>query len=175
MYQNPTTHSIRHDAFATAAATADYWREKAVCLPQPAAESEPYPGPDPDTPDAPEQGHLPTGPSHVVARGTPKRTAAQLDSARTFLGAAGKVAFSQGQATLKAIWMTFAYYASLGDGRVCFASIETLAKRALVSPATVRRHVGVLVALGRIHTDHRKGGHAPTTWDRLPVRVSTVT
>ena len=80
------------------------------------------------------------------------------------MAAAGHVKFGPGQATLKAVWMTFAYYASLGDGRVCFASIETLADRALVSIATARRHVGALVALGRIQTDNRKGGHKPTTW-----------
>ena len=116
-----------------------------------------------DAPDEPQQAALPTGPSHVAARGTP-RTAAQLSAARTFLGAAGKVAFSHGQATLKAVWMTFAYYASLGDGRVCFATVETLADRALVTERTVRRCVLALIDRGLIESDNRKGGHAPTTW-----------
>ena len=121
------------------------------------------PDPDVDEPDEPQQAELPTGPSHVAARGTP-RTAAQLKAARTFLGAAGKVAFSHGQATLKTVWMTFAYYASLGDGRVCFATVETLADRALVTERTVRRCVLALIDRGLIESDNRKGGHAPTTW-----------
>ena len=115
-------------------------------------------------PDAPEQANLPTGPTHVAARGTPKRTAAQLASARAFMAAAGHVKFDRGRATLKAVWMTFAYYASLGDGRVCFATLKTLADRALVTGRTVRRCVQALIDRGLIQTDNRKGGHAPTTW-----------
>ena len=115
-------------------------------------------------PDAPEQANLPTGPTHVAARGTPKRTAVQLASARAFMAAAGHVKFDRGRATLKAVWMTFAYYASLGDGRVCFATLKTLADRALVTGRTVRRCVQALIDRGLIQTDNRKGGHAPTTW-----------
>ncbi len=158
MPDNLTIYPLPHDPEATAL----YWQDRAICVPQTAPT--PETDPDVDEPDEPEQGHLPTGPTHVAARSTPKRTAAQLASARAFMAAAGHVKFDRGRATLKAVWMTFAYYASLGDGRVCFASIKTLADRALVSTATARRHVGALVARGLIKTDNRKGGHKPTTW-----------
>ena len=64
-----------------------------------------------DEPDELQQGELPTGPTHVATRGTP-RTKDQLTSARQFIAAAGRVKFDRGRATLKAVWMTVAYYAS---------------------------------------------------------------
>ena len=123
-----------------------------------------HPNPDDDLDDPePQQGTLPTGPTHIAVRGTP-RTAAQLASARTFLAAAGRVKFDRGQATLKAVWMTLAYYASLGEARECFATVTTLADRALVTGRTVRRCVQALIDRGLIQTDHRSAGNAPTTW-----------
>ena len=124
------------------------------------------PDTDVDEPDEPQQAELPTGPSHVAARGTP-RTKDQLASARQFIAAAGRVKFDRGRATLKAVWMSVAYYASLGAGpkRVCYAEVETLADRALVSERTVRTHLAALAGHGLIQTDHRTGGHAPTHWD----------
>ena len=81
-----------------------------------------------------------------------------------FLAAAGRVKFDRGQATLKAVWMTLAYYASLGEARECFATVTTLADRALVTGRTVRRCVQALIDRGLIQTDHRSAGNAPTTW-----------
>ena len=82
------------------------------------------------------------------------------------MAAAGRVKFDRGRATLKAVWMSVAYYASLGAGpeRVCFASLKTLSKQALVSKRTARRHLATLAAHGLIQTDHRTGGHAPNHW-----------
>ena len=100
---------------------------------------------EPDEPDELQQGELPAGPTHVAAR----RSKDQLASARKFLAAAGRVKFDRGRATLKAVWMAVAYYASLAAGpeRVCFAQVETLAnKRA------------------RVRADH-----SDVTWRRWPV------
>ena len=154
MPDNLTTYPIPYDSEATAL----YWRDRGFCLPAaPAA-----PDPDVDEPDDPQQAELPTGPTHVAAR----RSSDQLASASAFLAAAGRVTFDRGRATLKAVWMSVAYYASLGAGpeRVCFAQVETLANRALVSKRTVRYHLVTLAALGLIHTDNRTGGYSPTHW-----------
>ena len=122
---------------------------------------------EPDETDEPHQGELPTGPTHVVAR----RSKDQLAAARTFIAAAGRVKFDRGQATLKLIWMTVAYYASLAAGpeRVCFAQMKTLADRALVSERTVRRHLGSLAALGLIRGVGKK---RVTSGKRAPVRLN---
>ena len=118
-----------------------------------------------DDPDEPEQGHLPTGPTHVAARGAPRQPA-QLTSAREFMAAAGRVKFGPGQATDKAVWMSMCYYASLGPGpeRVCFASLKTIGGRSLVSERTVRYKLAAFMARDLIRADHRNGGPAPTTW-----------
>ena len=154
MPDNLTTYRIPHDPEATAL----YWRDRGFCLPAAPAP----PDPDVDEPDEPQQAELPTGPTHVAARRSPD----QLASARAFIAAAGRVKFDRGRATLRAVWMACSYYASLGTGpeRVCFASLQTIGKRALVSVRTVRYHLVTLAAHGLIHADHRKGGPAPTHW-----------
>ena len=154
MSDNLTTYPLPHDPEATAL----YWQDRAICVPQTA----PAPETDVDEPDEPQQAELPTGPTHVAARRSPD----QLASARTFIAAAGRVTFDRGRATLKAVWMSVAYYASLGAGpeRVCFASLNTLSKQALVSKRTVRYHLATLAGHGLIQTDHRTGGHAPNHW-----------
>ena len=156
MPDNLTTYRIPHDPEATAL----YWRDRGFCVPRTAPAA---PDPDVDEPDDPQQAELPTGPTHVAAR----RTTDQLASARKFIAAAGRVKFDLGRATLKAVWMSVAYYASLGAGpkRVCFASLTTLSKQALVSKRTVRYHLATLAGHGLIQTDHRTGGHAPNHWD----------
>ena len=123
-------------------------------------------------PDELQQGELPSGPTHVAARRTPD----QLASARKFIAAAGRVKFDRGRATLKAVWMSVAYYASLGAGpkRVCFAEVETLANRALVSERTVRTHLAALAGHGLIQTNYRGGGHAPTKWSIREVSPSVL-
>ena len=174
--QKSTTVPFQHDPSTHHDSLAENLRDRGFCLP--AAPEAPRDEPDepdepdddepdePDEPDELQQGELPTGPTHVAARGTP-RTKEQLTSARKFIAAAGRVKFDRGRATLKAVWMSVAYYASLGSGpeRVCFAQVETLANRALVSKRTVRRHLGSLAALGLIQSDHRTGGHVPTHWN----------
>ena len=159
--KNDTTLSISHDPSTHQGSLAENLRERGfpiAGLPE-APRDEPD---EPDEPDGLQQGELPAGPTHVAAR----RSKDQLASARKFIAAAGRVKFDQGRATLKAVWMTVAYYASLAAGpeRVCFAQVKTLANKSLVSERTIRRHLATLAFFGLIQTDHRTGGHAPTHW-----------
>ena len=156
-YLNPLDPSTQHDSLA------ENLRDRGFAIT--GLPEAPRDDVEVDEPDELQQGELPTGPTHVAARGTP-RTKDQLASARVFLAAAGKVKFATGQATLKAVWMTLIYYASLSarPERVCFAQVKTIADRALVSERTVRYHLGSLAALGLIHTDNRTGGYSPTHW-----------
>ena len=128
------------------------------------------------------QPDLPTGPTHVAARG---RTAEQVAAGKAFMAAAGRVDFDhpdpdgergdrihdRGAGTLRAVWMAVCYYASLGtddEERTCYAKVKSIAARAIVSERTVRSHLPALVALGLIQTEYRKGGHMPTTWSVSP-------
>ena len=157
--QNLTTTSIPHDPSTHHNSLAENLRDRGF----PIAGLPEAPRDDVVEVDELQEGELPTGPTHVATRGTP-RTKDQLASAHKFLAAAGRVKFDKGRATLKAVWMAVAYRASLGDDRKCFASLTTLSKQALVSVRTVRYHLVTLAALGLIHTDNRTGGHSPTHW-----------
>ena len=166
--QNLTTPSIPHDPTAQHNSLAENLRDRGF----PIAGLPEAPRDDPSDPDELQQGELPTGPTHVAARRTPD----QLASARKFIAAAGRVKFNRGRATLKAVWMSVAYYASLGAGpeRVCFAQVKTLADRSLVSERAVQRHLATLAWHGLIQTNHRVGGHAPTKWSIQKVSPSVL-
>ena len=130
------------------------------------------------------QEHLPTGPTHVAFRST--RTPAQVESNSAFLSDAGRVEFGRYDATLRDIWMAFAYFASLSDGRTCYATVEHIAEKARRSGRTVRRHVPALMARGLVECSARQGGHTPSRWSvvipadvragrtRCPGRADTV-
>ena len=111
------------------------------------------------------QAHLPTGPTHVVARAT--RTPAEVESNRAFLAAAGRMEFGRYENTLRAVFMAFAYFASFGPERVCYATVEHVAERAKVSARTVQRHIPALVSRELITAPTRAGGHVPTVWKLL--------
>ena len=92
------------------------------------------------------------------------------------MAAAGRVKFGRFAATQRAVWIAFAYFASLGNERICYAAVERndddverpaggrIAERAKVSGRTVRRHIPALIDRGLIQSDNRKGGHYPSTW-----------
>ena len=123
-----------------------------------------------------------TGPTGVVHRGTgptPRstRTPEQVESNRAFMAAAGRVAFGRYEATQRGVWIAFAYFASLGAERICYAAVERskdddvdrpagggIAERAKVSGRTVRRHIPALIARGLIGSENRAGGRTPTSW-----------
>ena len=113
-------------------------------------------------PDLDPQEPLPTGPTHVAFRST--RTPAQVESNSAFLSDAGRVEFGRYEATLERVWMAFAYFASLSDGRTCYATVEHIAEKARRSGRTVRRHVPALMARGLVECSARQGGHTPSRW-----------
>ena len=113
-------------------------------------------------PSSPQQQGLPTGPTHVVARAT--RTPAEVESNRAFLAAAGRVEFGRYEATLRDVWMAFAYFASLGPERTCYGSVEHVAEKARRSASTLRRKALTLIDRGLLKPDQRKGGRVPSTW-----------
>ena len=91
-------------------------------------------------PDLDPQAPLPTGLTLVASRSTPPpRTSAEVESNRAFLAAAGRVEFGRYEATLRDIWMAFAYFASLSDARECYGTGEHIAEKARRSGRTVRR------------------------------------
>ena len=110
----------------------------------------------------PNQPGLPTGPTHVAFRST--RTPEQVESNRVFMAAAGRVEFGRYEATQRAVWIAFAYFASLGVERICYAAVEHVAERAKVSGRTVRRHIPALIERGRIYAENRVGGRTPAVW-----------
>ena len=126
---------------------------------------------DPDR--QPHQVELPTGPTHIAARSN--RTPQQVESNRVFMAAAGRVKFGRHEATLHAVWIAFALFASLGPERICYAAVERkredededkpgIAERARVSGRTVRRHIPALIDRGLIKAENRVGGRTPTVW-----------
>ena len=113
-----------------------------------------FPGTSPQIDDTETQGTLATGPTGKVHRGAgpiPRstRTPEQRESNRVFMAAAGRVKFGRHEATLHAIWIAFALFASLGPERICYAAVERkredededkpgIAERAKVSGRTVQ-------------------------------------
>ena len=109
--------------------------------------------------DTEPQGARPTGP---VLRFS--RTDEQVESNRAFMAEAGRVTFGRYAATQRAVWIAFAYFASLGVERICNATVEHIAERAKVSGRTVRRHVPALIERGLIYTENREGGRKTAVW-----------
>ena len=109
--------------------------------------------------DTEPQGQLPTRP---VLRFS--RSAEQVESNRAFMAEAGRVTFGRHEATLHAVWIAFAYFASLGVERICNATVEHIAERAMVSGRTVRRHVPALIERGLIYSENREGGRKTAVW-----------
>ena len=80
------------------------------------------------------------------------------------MAAAGRVEFGRYEATLSAVWIAFAYFASLGVERICNATVEHIAERAKVSDRTVQRHIPALIERGRIYAETRAGGRTTAVW-----------
>ena len=80
------------------------------------------------------------------------------------MAAAGRVEFGRFEATQRAVWIAFAYFASLGVERICYATVEHVAERAKVSDRTVQRHIPALMERGRIYAENRVGGRTPAVW-----------
>ena len=120
--------------------------------------------PEADPARQPRQVPLPTGPTHIAAR---SRTPEQVESNRAFMAAAGRVEFGRYENTRRAVWIAFAYFASLGLERICYATVEHIAERAKVSGRTVQRHILALAHRDLLYAETRVGGHTPTVWKVL--------
>ena len=116
----------------------------------------------PQIDDSETQGTLHVGPSHIAARSN--RTPEEVERNRAFMAAAGRVEFGRYEATQRAVWIAFAYFASLGVERICYATVEHVAERAKVSARTVQRHIPALIERGRIYAETRVGGRTPAVW-----------
>ena len=92
------------------------------------------------------------------------RTDEQRESNRAFMAAAGRVEFGRYEATLSAVWIAFAYFASLGVERICYATVDHIAERAKVSGRTVRRHIPALIERDLIYSENREGGRKTAVW-----------
>ena len=123
-----------------------------------------------------QQGTLHVGPTGRVHRGPAPRTKAEQEANRAFLAAARSVDFGPGTTGLHAVWMAFAYYASLGPERICRARVDTLQTKAKGSPCkrTVQRHINTLATTTYIKTGKRSGGRSSTHWIVDPYQGSTV-
>ena len=65
------------------------------------------------------------------------------------------------------MWIAFAYFASLGLERICYATVEHIAERAKVSGRTVQRNILALAHRDLLYAETRVGGHTPTVWKVL--------
>ena len=83
------------------------------------------------------------------------------------------VEFSSRGVTRQQVFRTVAWFASLTDKRVCFASVESLAKKARLGTTATRAQLRALERDGYIETDgQRSGGRSATRYRLSTLRVS---
>ena len=115
------------------------------------------------------QQTLPVGPTGQVHRGR----ASTLPDNRAFWESVNAVEFSSRGLTRQQIYRAVAYFVSLTDARVCFASVATLAKRASLGTTATRSQLRALERDGYIETDgSRSGGRSATRYRLSTQRVS---
>ena len=128
--------------------------------------SEVSPSATPVQPEPDRQRTLPVGPTGRVLRST-------LPDNRAFWETVNAVEFASRGVTREKVFRTVAYFASLTDARVCFASVETLAKRARLGTTATRSQLRALERDGYIETDGgRSGGRSATHYRLSTQRVS---
>ena len=112
------------------------------------------------------QWTLPVGPTGKVHR-------SKIPDNRTFWETVNAVEFASRGVTREKVFRTVAYFVSLADARVCFASVETQAKRARLGTTAYRAHLRALERDGYIETDGgRSGGRSATHYRLSTQRVS---
>ena len=117
-----------------------------------------------DPPD--RQRTLPVGPTGRVHRST-------LPDNRAFWESVNAVEFSSRGVTRQQVFRAVAWFASMTDARVCFASVATLAKKARLGTTATRAHLRALERDAYIETDGgRSGGRAGTRYRLSTQRVS---
>ena len=115
------------------------------------------------------QQTLPVGPTGQVHRGR----ASTLPDNRAFWESVNAVEFSSRGLTRQQVYRAVAYFVSLTDARVCFASVSTLAQRARLGTTATRSQLRALERDGYIETDgSRSGGRSATRYRLSTQRVS---
>ena len=120
----------------------------------------------PSIDDSEAQGTLHLGPTGVVHKST-------LPDNRAFWESVNAVEFASRGSSRREVYRAVAYFASLTDARVCFASVATLAKRASLGTTATRSQLRALERDGYIETDgSRSGGRSATRYRLSTQRVS---
>ena len=92
---------------------------------------------------------------------------------KAFWESVNAVEFSSRGVTRQQVFRAVAWFASLTDARVCFASVATLAKKARLGTTATRAHLRALERDAYIETDGgRSGGRAGTRYRLSTQRVS---
>ena len=119
--------------------------------------------------DTDPQLSLPVGPTGRVHRGGKSA----LPDNTQFWKTVNAVEFSSRGVTRQQVFRTVAWFASLTDKRVCFASVESLAKKARLGTTATRAQLRALERDGYIETDgQRSGGRSATRYRLSTLRVS---
>ena len=103
----------------------------------------------------------------------PWARASTLPDNRAFWESVNAVEFSSRGLTRQQVYRAVAYFVSLTDARVCFASVSTLAQRARLGTTATRSQLRALERDGYIETDgSRSGGRSATRYRLSTQRVS---
>ena len=120
----------------------------------------------PEIGDTNRQGTLPVGPTGRVHKST-------LPDNRAFWESVNAVEFTARGPSRREVYRAVAYFASMTDARVCFASVATLAKRASLGTTATRSQLRALERDGYIEADGgRSGGRSATRYQLSTQRVS---
>ena len=120
----------------------------------------------PEIGDSARQPALGLGPTGRVHRTT-------LPDNRALWESVNAVEFSSRGSSRREVYRAVAYFASLTDERVCFASVSNLAKRASLGTTATRSQLRALERDGFIETEGgRSGGRSGTRYRLSTQRVS---
>ena len=111
--------------------------------------------------DSSRQQTLGLGPTGRVHKST-------LPDNRAFWESVNATEFTSRGSSRREVFRAVAYYASLTDARVCFASVATLAKRASLGTTATRSQLRALELGGYIETQGERSGGRSGTRYRLP-------
>ena len=115
---------------------------------------------DPET-----QGTFPIGPTGRVHRGG--RTTSKIPDNKKFWESVNAVDFTSRGSSRREVYRAVAYFVSLTDARVCFASVETQAKRASLGTTATRSHLRALERDGYLEVEGERSGGRSCTRYRL--------
>ena len=135
-------------------------KNAAIVAPNPAFVSTPKTG----TPGQPEPQHLGLGPTGRVHRGG--RASSGIPDNEAFWKTVNAVTFPSSRGSgRRSVYRAVAWHVALTDERVCFASVETISKRADMGATQARVHLHALVEDGYLVVEgKRSGGRNATSY-----------